>query len=239
MKRLFRDAGLPVVPGNCAAEGLGAGPLGRSEEIEKRCATRCLSSLPTWVIRGITKVHKPRELQAAMTWPRNTTADSLWRRPSTRGRSSARYWETIARKPPAGEIIPVNGVYDYEAKYIKEGSEIVIPARLSARQNQTSQELAVRAFKPSTAQVWAEWTSCWTASRKNLRDGNQHHPGFTSISMYPKLWEASGVPTQDCSTASSIWPSNATATRRARGMTYGRSDKQADSRFSEGLRLLM
>ena len=93
-----------------------------------------------------------------------------------------------------GEVIPVNEFYDYEAKYVKEGSELIIPARLTARQARQVQELAIRAFQA---------VDCAGMARVDLlldrKTGSflvneiNTIPGFTTISMYPKLWEASGV----------------------------------------------
>jgi len=94
-----------------------------------------------------------------------------------------------------GEIIPVNEFYDYEAKYIKEGSELVIPARLSSRQTKRVQELAVRAFQAIDCAGMGRVD--FVLDRKSgkifVLEINTI-PGFTSISMYPKLWEPGGAP---------------------------------------------
>ena len=94
-----------------------------------------------------------------------------------------------------GEIVPVNEFYDYEAKYIKEGSKLLIPARLSRRQIKRVRELAVRGFKAIDCAGMGRVD--FLLDRKNgklfLLEINTI-PGFTSISMYPKLWEATGVP---------------------------------------------
>jgi len=101
-------------------------------------------------------------------------------------------------KPEAsvpGEIVPVNEFYDYEAKYIKEGSELQIPARLSPRQIKRVQELAVRAFKAidCAGMGRVDFLLDRKSGKLFVLEINTI-PGFTSISMYPKLWEASGVP---------------------------------------------
>jgi D-alanine-D-alanine ligase len=94
-----------------------------------------------------------------------------------------------------GEIIPVNEFYDYEAKYIKEGSELTVPARLNPRQTKRVQELAVRAFKAIDCAGMGRVD--FVLDRKSgkifVLEINTI-PGFTPISMYPRLWEASGVP---------------------------------------------
>jgi D-alanine-D-alanine ligase len=94
-----------------------------------------------------------------------------------------------------GEIVPVNEFYDYEAKYVKAGSELVIPARLSPRQIKRVQALAVRAFKAidCAGMGRVDFLLDRKSGKLFVLEINTI-PGFTSISMYPKLWEASGVP---------------------------------------------
>lgn len=94
----------------------------------------------------------------------------------------------------AGEIVPVKEFYDYNAKYLDEGSELIIPAKLSKTETKRIQELAVSAFKA---------VDCSGLARVDfLMDPLTHKiylneintmPGFTAISMYPKLWAASGL----------------------------------------------
>jgi len=94
-----------------------------------------------------------------------------------------------------GEIIPVNEFYDYEAKYLKEGSELVIPAKLGKPQSQQVQQLAVRAFRAIDCAGMArvDFLLDRPSGKLYVNEINTI-PGFTPISMYPKLWEASGVP---------------------------------------------
>ena len=93
-----------------------------------------------------------------------------------------------------GEIVPGNDFYDYNAKYIDDNSDLIIPARVSPRTQELIREMGVRAFQAVEA---------WGLSRVDffVREGDEAiyineintMPGFTPISMYPKLWEASGV----------------------------------------------
>jgi D-alanine-D-alanine ligase len=94
-----------------------------------------------------------------------------------------------------GEILPVNEFYDYEAKYLKAGSEIIIPARLTARQSDQIREIAVRAFRAidGAGMGRVDFLLDRKTGRIYLNEINTI-PGFTSISMFPKLWEATGVP---------------------------------------------
>ncbi len=94
-----------------------------------------------------------------------------------------------------GEVVPKREFYDYAAKYIEDTTELFIPAKLDAAQVKRVQELAVGAFQA---------IGCSGMGRVDLfldRDSGQilvneinTIPGFTNISMYPKLWEASGLP---------------------------------------------
>ena len=94
-----------------------------------------------------------------------------------------------------GEIIPCNEFYDYQAKYIDNNSKAVIPADLPEKTALKIREYAVRAFKSLDCAglsrvdffVHKETGEIFINEINTL-------PGFTSISMYPKLWEASGIP---------------------------------------------
>ena len=94
----------------------------------------------------------------------------------------------------AGEVIPCKDFYDYEAKYLTEGSELVIPAKLSKKQMQQVQEMAVQAFLAVDCAGMARVDFLMDPKTEKfyLNEVNTI-PGFTAISMYPKLWAASGL----------------------------------------------
>jgi D-alanine-D-alanine ligase len=94
-----------------------------------------------------------------------------------------------------GEIIPHREFYDYAAKYLEEGTKLEIPAKLTRAQVRRFQEYAVRAFRTLECRGMArvDFFLERKTGRIFLNEVNTI-PGFTSISMYPKLWEASGVP---------------------------------------------
>ena len=198
MKRLFRDAGLPVVPWELVLRAdWEREPDGVRRRIEKHlCYPLFVKPVNLGSSVGISKVRKPRDLKAAME-----LAAQYDRKILVENGVDAREIECAVLgndRPEAsvpGEIVPVNEFYDYEAKYIKEGSELLIPARLSARQNERVRDLAVRSFKAIDCAGMARVD--FLLDRKTgkvfLNEINTI-PGFTSISMYPKLWEASGVP---------------------------------------------
>jgi D-alanine-D-alanine ligase len=94
-----------------------------------------------------------------------------------------------------GEIVPGKEFYDYEAKYLSKGSEEVIPAKLTKKQSQQVREMALAAFRACDCAGLARvdfLLEGGKAGRLYINEINTM-PGFTSISMYPKLWEASGV----------------------------------------------
>jgi D-alanine-D-alanine ligase len=93
-----------------------------------------------------------------------------------------------------GEIIPSNEFYDYDAKYVDGKSVAIIPAKLQKAAVRKIQQLAVRAYKVIDCTGMAR-VDFFVAKRSNRIIINEINtiPGFTSISMYPKMWEASGI----------------------------------------------
>jgi D-alanine-D-alanine ligase len=93
-----------------------------------------------------------------------------------------------------GEIIPCAEFYDYEAKYVLGDSKLIIPAKLAPELSAKVQDLAVKAFKAVDCSGLArvDFFVDAAANRIYVNEINTL-PGFTRISMYPKLWEATGV----------------------------------------------
>jgi D-alanine-D-alanine ligase len=93
-----------------------------------------------------------------------------------------------------GEIIPCNEFYDYEAKYVTQGSRIVIPADIPKKTAEEVKRLATAAFKAidCSGMGRVDFLLEKKTDRIFINEINTI-PGFTSISMYPKLWEASGI----------------------------------------------
>jgi D-alanine-D-alanine ligase len=93
-----------------------------------------------------------------------------------------------------GEIVPSAEFYDYAAKYLDEGSQLIIPAKLTKAESKRVKELAVGAFRAVDCSGLARVDFLMDPkSRKIYLNEINTMPGFTSISMYPKLWAASGV----------------------------------------------
>jgi D-alanine-D-alanine ligase len=97
-----------------------------------------------------------------------------------------------------GEIVPHREFYDYTAKYLEDGTQLLIPADLKPAQSKKIQELAVNAFRTLELSGMARVDFFLEkASGKLYLNEVNTIPGFTSISMYPKLWEASGIGFRD------------------------------------------
>jgi D-alanine-D-alanine ligase len=97
-----------------------------------------------------------------------------------------------------GEIIPSREFYSYEAKYLDKGeeaSDLLIPAPLTPEMTRRAQDLAVQAYRAIDCAGMArvDFLLSGRADELYVNEVNTI-PGFTEISMYPKLWEASGVP---------------------------------------------
>lgn len=94
-----------------------------------------------------------------------------------------------------GEIVPCNEFYDYRAKYIDEGSLLIIPAELPRDVEEKIKEYSVRAFQAVQCSGLGRVDFFYRDEGKRIVVNEINTiPGFTSISMYPKLWEASGIP---------------------------------------------
>ena len=94
-----------------------------------------------------------------------------------------------------GEIVPCNEFYDYAAKYIDDRSELLIPAPIPEHTAELVRQLAVDAYVAIDCAGLARADFLMEASTGEVYVNEVNTlPGFTPISMYPKLWEASGIP---------------------------------------------
>jgi D-alanine-D-alanine ligase len=94
-----------------------------------------------------------------------------------------------------GEVIPCNDFYDYQAKYLDDRSKLIIPAKLSAELTEQVRGLAVSTFRAldCSGMGRVDFFADDVTGQVYVNEINTI-PGFTSISMYPKMWEASGLP---------------------------------------------
>ena len=145
---------------------------------------------------GITKVHSRAELAPALNLAAEFAMKILVERAMV-----AREIEVSVlgnHDPKAsipGEIVPHREFYDYAAKYLEEGTQLLIPAELKAAQVEKIQKMAIDAFRvlELSGMARVDFFLEKTGGKIFLNEVNTI-PGFTSISMYPKLWEASGIP---------------------------------------------
>jgi D-alanine-D-alanine ligase len=148
---------------------------------------------------GMTKVHSREELAPALNLAAEFAQKILVERAMV-----AREIEVsvLGNNEPAasvpGEIVPHREFYDYAAKYLEEGTQLLIPAKLKPVQVKKFQKLAVDSFRALELSGMArvDFFLEKEGGKIYLNEVNTI-PGFTSISMYPKLWEASGIPFRD------------------------------------------
>ena len=95
-----------------------------------------------------------------------------------------------------GEVVPVNEFYDYEAKYLKEGSRTIVPADLDRKTADRIREMAVKAYTSCGLEGMARVDFFLTSRGIYINEINTI-PGFTEISMFPMMWKASGLSYKD------------------------------------------
>ncbi|PYU30081.1 MAG: D-alanine--D-alanine ligase A [Acidobacteria bacterium] len=144
---------------------------------------------------GMTKVHMRKELPAALGLAAEFAQKILVERAIVgREIEVSVLGNADPRASVPGEIVPHREFYDYTAKYLEEGTQLIIPAKLTRAQVKRFQDYAVRAFRAieCTGMARVDFFLEGRTRRIFLNEVNTI-PGFTSISMYPKLWEASGL----------------------------------------------
>jgi len=206
MKSLFRAAGLPIVK---HVTVLRSQFEPESKELPKKVQKLVESKLkyPVFVKPanlgssvGISKVHDRKELGPAIAEAAKFDRKIVIEEGVGGKKNKAREIEcaVLGNDDPkasvAGEIVPCKEFYDYDAKYLVEGSEAVIPAKLTKAEMKTVQRLAIAAFQAVDCTGLARVDFLMEPkSRKIFVNEINTMPGFTAISMYPKMWAASGV----------------------------------------------
>jgi D-alanine-D-alanine ligase len=203
MKSLFRAAGLPIVKHVTILRGdLESEPKKVQKTIERSLKYPVFvkpANLGSSV--GISKVHDRKELGPALTEAARFDRKIVVEQGVGGKHGKAREIECAVLgndQPKAsvpGEIVPSAEFYDYSAKYLDEGSQLIIPAKLTKAETKKVQELAIGAFRGVDCSGLGRVDFLMDPkSRKIYLNEINTMPGFTSISMYPKLWAASGVP---------------------------------------------
>ena len=197
-KRLFAEAGLPIVRFVAVKRSEWEG--NRSQVI--RAISKELR-FPVFVKPatlgssvGMTRVKTARELPAALDLAAEYALKIVVERCVTaREIEVSVLGNDDVRASIPGEILPHREFYDYTAKYLEEGTRLLIPAPLTKKQVVTFQDFAIRAFRAIDGTGMARCDFFLERkTRKIFVNELNTIPGFTSISMYPKMWEASGLP---------------------------------------------
>jgi len=203
MKQLFKAAGLPIVKHvTVLRTDWQRDPKKVRREIEKKLKYPVFvkpANLGSSV--GISKVHDAKELPAAMEEAAGFDRKIVIEQGVGGKKKKAREIEcsVLGNDDPqasvAGEIVPGAEFYDYKAKYQDEGSQLLIPAKISKAQMKKVQEMAIAAFKAVDCSGLARVDFLMEpgANGKLYLNEINTMPGFTSISMYPKLWKATGI----------------------------------------------
>ena len=213
MKRLFAAAGLPQTPyvALLRSEWM-ADPKRVTKQIEKQLSYPVFvkpANLGSSV--GISKVHVCSELAPAMDLAASFDRKLVIEQGVGGAGAKPRELEVavlgndVPEASVVGEIVPGAEFYDYNAKYHSDASIPIIPAKLRKSEEKQIRAMAIEAFRTCDCAGLArvDFLMEPPASGKNsgkprifLNEINTM-PGFTSISMYPKLWEASGVSYKD------------------------------------------
>lgn len=196
-KRLFKEAGLPIVPYLS---------IRRSDwEKDRAGVTRLIRKklrFPVFVKPatlgssvGMTRVATAGEIGKAMDFAAEFALKIVVERGITgREIEVSVLGNDDVRASIPGEIVPHREFYDYAAKYLEEGTKLLIPAPLTKQQAAKFQDYAVRAFQAidGTGMARCDFFLEKRTGKIYVNELNTI-PGFTSISMYPKMWEASGL----------------------------------------------
>ncbi len=198
MKRLFNERGLPIVPYLAGRRAhFESSPLQIIKAVERKFRYPVFvkpANLGSSV--GIGKAHDRKELRTALGTAAHYDRKILVER-AIEGReiecAVLGNDDPIASVP--GEIAPTGEFYDYAAKYLDDTARLIVPAPLRASQVKEVQRLAIAAFQ-ATESAGMGRVDLFLEKRTGKFYVNEINtiPGFTSISMYPRLWDASGLP---------------------------------------------
>jgi D-alanine-D-alanine ligase len=197
-KKLMQVAGIPVVPWIAVQRA-----DWERQPKEIRRAVEKKFKYPVFVKPatlgssvGMTKVHSRAELGPALDLAAEFAMKIMVERAvSAREIEVSVLGNHDPRASIPGEIVPHREFYDYAAKYLEEGTKLLIPAKLTKSEVKKVQAMAVTAFRALELSGMAR-VDFFIEKRGGKIFLNEVNtiPGFTSISMYPKLWEANGIP---------------------------------------------
>jgi D-alanine-D-alanine ligase len=197
-KQLFRQAGLPVAKYVWFLSSLCRETPAKAAAAAARALRYPLFVKPanTGSSVGISKAHTRAELLEALalaaTFDRKVIVEQGVR--DLREIECAVLGNDHPQASVVGEVVPSNEFYDYDAKYVDGKSRAEIPARLPRRVAEQVRRMAVKAFSvlDLAGMARVDFFVTRRTHRVYLNEVNTL-PGFTAISMYPKLWEATGL----------------------------------------------
>lgn len=194
MKRLLREASIPVVPFMVLREGETV-PSYRSfvNTLGKVLFVKPANSGSSV---GISKVRNARELKSAIAHAFRFDSKILIEKAIVGREIECALLgneEPIVAVP--GEVIPSHEFYSYEAKYLRQnGTVLEIPARLTEKETKTVQTLAKKVYKVLEAKGFARVDFFFASDRSWYVNEINTIPGFTNKSMFPQMFGASGIP---------------------------------------------
>ncbi len=199
MKKLFADRGLPVGPYiETRRHEWDRGAAAIRERVQKTLGYPVFvkpANLGSSV--GISKAKSDADFDAAMElalqFDRKIVIEAGV--PNAREIECAVLGNDEPQASLPGEVIPSREFYDYEAKYLDDSSQTVIPARLTDTEIAEVRRQAIEAFEAVDGSGMARVDFFLSRDSGQLFVNEVNTiPGFTTISMYPKMWEASGLP---------------------------------------------
>ena len=193
MKRLFRDAGIPI--GKFLSFRSHEPPPSFAETVAALGSPVFVKPANMGSSVGISKAHDAAEFSRAMAEAFRYDTKVIVEE-YIRGREIE--CAVLGNEAPAasvlGEIIPSHDFYSYDAKYLDEkGATLEIPARVGGESAKRIQSLAIKAFQVLECEGLARADFFLCENGDVLINEINTMPGFTKISMYPKLWETSGI----------------------------------------------
>lgn len=194
MKRLLRDAGIPIADFICVQKPDAAAlDYGRIKDVlgSRLFIKPANLGSSVGVNKAINKNQFDEHVKTAFQYDTKIIIETY-----IKGReiecSVLGNHDPIASLP--GEILPQHEFYSYAAKYIDEnGAKLIIPADLDEQIESRVQKMSIKAYKVLGCSGMARVDMFLTANGEIILNELNTIPGFTKISMYPKLWEASGL----------------------------------------------
>jgi D-alanine-D-alanine ligase len=196
-KRLFLQANLPVPPFRTVLSQDVEGGLRSVKDYLSREFGYPMFSKPANLGSsvGIRKIHSEDEFEESVKYSAQFDRKVLIEKGiDARELECAVLGNDDAQASVVGEIVPANEFYDYEAKYLSEDSELKIPAQISNTKTEEIRNMALQAFKliDGSGLARVDFFLEHGTGKLYVSEINTM-PGFTPISMYAKLWAASGV----------------------------------------------